>query len=167
MGIKLEIGSGEYPRFIEEGYLHADVRSGLPHQEYCFDLRDPLPFDDNTIESIAIIHCLEHLSWRLEVLPSLKELHRVLIPGGDLFIIVPNLLYVARLIIDHEYSDIMDKWHDIMQDIYCIQDFPDNFHKSGFTPNMIKSLMSQAGFINITITPHTIEACAVHIKGYK
>ena len=163
--MKIEIGSGEYPRLIEEGYIHSDIRYPLPHQELCFDLRY-LPFVSNSLDSIAIIHCLEHLSWRLEVPPTLKELYRVLKPNGDLFIIAPNLLYVAKLIIEYE-DNIMEKYHDIMQDIYCIQDFSDNFHKSGFTPNMLYNLMKNAGFRDIVITEHTKIACAVHIRGWK
>ena len=48
--MKIEIGSGEYPRLIEEGYIHSDIRYPLPHQELCFDLRY-LPFSQVRIYS--------------------------------------------------------------------------------------------------------------------
>lgn len=164
--IKIEIGSGEYPRLIEEGFIHSDIRVPMPHQELCFDIRN-LPFKDNSVDEIAVIHCLEHLSWRLEIIPTLRKLYDTLKQNGSLFIICPNLLYISKLIISLESTNIMSKWDDIMQDIYCMQDFPDNFHKSGFTPNALYSIMKNVGFKNILITEHTKEECAIHIRGYK
>jgi len=164
--ISIEIGSGNYPRFIEEGYLHSDIRFNLPHQELCFDIKN-LPFKENSVDAFAVVHCLEHLGWRLEVEPALKELYRAIKPNGHIYVIAPNLLYIANLIIELEDNGLMDKWWDIMQDIYCIQDMPENFHKSGFTPNAISEIMTRVGFRDIAVIPHTKMECAVHVRGYK
>lgn len=52
------------------------------------DLNEPLDlFPDNSVSHIYTRHCLEHIDC---LLPLMKELHRLLIPNGELEIIVPH-----------------------------------------------------------------------------
>ncbi len=56
-------------------------------------------FADNSIEAIYASRVLEHFHHTLnnEVLNTLKEWHRVLIPGGQLYVSVPDLQVVCWL----------------------------------------------------------------------
>ncbi len=47
----------------------------------------PYPFEDNYADEIHIYHVLEHLS---EPIKKLEELHRILKPGGVIYIRVPH-----------------------------------------------------------------------------
>lgn len=60
------------------------------------DLRDPLPFDAGSVELILLEHVLEHLRPYTDSPAFLKECHRVLAPGGCLFISVPDGEKAAR-----------------------------------------------------------------------
>lgn len=47
----------------------------------------PYPFEDSSFEVIEVVHILEHLDKPFE---AMKELHRLLMPGGKLLIKVPH-----------------------------------------------------------------------------
>jgi|WetSurSiteA1Bulk_404760.scaffolds.fasta_scaffold81403_3 SAM-dependent methyltransferase len=55
------------------------------------DLLTGIPYEDNSIEEIYVSHFLEHLKVRHEAIPFLRECNRVLIPGGNLIIVTPDL----------------------------------------------------------------------------
>lgn len=64
--------------------LGVDVRqANLEHE--------PVPFPDNTFAAIVFSEVIEHLVY--SPLPVLRELRRVLVPGGKLIITTPNELY--------------------------------------------------------------------------
>lgn len=54
------------------------------------DVRKPLPFADGSIDAVYSAHLLEHL-YLEEADRLLGECHRVLIPGGILRVVVPDL----------------------------------------------------------------------------
>jgi predicted SAM-dependent methyltransferase len=55
----------------------------------CGDISQ-LPFEDGSFDEIRCIHVLEHLT-RDKHVPTLKELYRVLQPGGCLWLEVPDM----------------------------------------------------------------------------
>ena len=94
--IFLEIGAGE-----KKG---TDGWTTLDNSHKCdlvWDLRNGIPFPDNSIEKIYSSHLFEHLHYpEIEIL--LTECKRVLKTGGIFSICVPN----ARLFIDaYSYKD--------------------------------------------------------------
>jgi predicted SAM-dependent methyltransferase len=71
----------------------------LPREQYevdwsgkitILDVRKRLPFSDGTISVVYASHLLEHL-YHSEAISLLKELHRVLSPGGIIRIVVPDI----------------------------------------------------------------------------
>jgi SAM-dependent methyltransferase len=54
------------------------------------DLRKRLPWPNNSFDAVFSSHLLEHL-YRQEALNLLKEVHRVLVPGGLCRMLVPDL----------------------------------------------------------------------------
>lgn len=59
------------------------------------DLRKPLPWSSNSVRAIYSSHTLEHLS-REQGRRLLQEACRILIPGGILRIVVPDLAQMVR-----------------------------------------------------------------------
>ncbi len=81
---KLNLGAGIDKK---EGYINVDW-SPLTQPDVVLDLNSfPYPFSDNTFELIEAFHLLEHLEKPFSVM---RELHRILKPGGQLHIKVPH-----------------------------------------------------------------------------
>jgi len=80
--MKIDIGCGNK---IEQGYVGVDFIK-LPNVDYVCDFdKEPLPFDDNSIDGVFSSHCLEHLT----TINILKELGRVCKNGAQMRLIVP------------------------------------------------------------------------------
>jgi SAM-dependent methyltransferase len=81
---KINLGCGRFPK---EGYVNVDWMA-MPGVDVVADLTElPLPFEDGCAELIELDHVMEHLS---DVFGTMKELHRILRPGGKLVIRVPH-----------------------------------------------------------------------------
>ncbi|HYE60326.1 MAG TPA: methyltransferase domain-containing protein [Candidatus Kapabacteria bacterium] len=80
---KLNVGCGTH---ILPGWINLDVKQ-IPGVDMVHDIEHlPLPFADNQFDEILCQDVLEHV----EYIPVLKDLHRILQPGGTLSIRVPH-----------------------------------------------------------------------------
>ena len=138
-----DIGSGPVsPYMRDEGKVVTfDIREEVKPDVVC-DVRY-LPVPDQTFDIVYSSHTLEHFGWN-DIQRILKEWVRILKVGGELRLIVPNLRHVGyRLITDQVYPT--DMWN-----LYGEQDYPKNFHASGFTPKILAALVESLGcFENI------------------
>lgn len=75
----LNVGCGLYPL---EGFVNLDWH-WCPGVDVCWDLRKRYPFPEDRFEGIYSEHCIDGLP-RDRFLPNLREMHRVLKPGGTL-----------------------------------------------------------------------------------
>ena len=73
---------------IDPNYSSDRVRSGS---------LTALPYGDNTFERAICLDVLEHLTYE-EQPKALRELHRVLKPGGELLVSIPNLAHLQSRI---------------------------------------------------------------------
>lgn len=81
--VSLNLGCGTD---IRPGFVNLDC-SALPGVDVVHDLNSlPLPFKAATFDHIVAKDVLEHVDY----IPLLRELHRILKPGGELFIQVPH-----------------------------------------------------------------------------
>jgi SAM-dependent methyltransferase len=81
---RLNLGAGESK---EAGYINLDWQP-LTNSDITHDLnRFPYPFDDASIDEVRAFHIVEHLDRPFDVM---RELHRILKPGGLLHIKVPH-----------------------------------------------------------------------------
>jgi predicted SAM-dependent methyltransferase len=87
--IMLNVGCGtDY----KKGWVNVDNNSdnNIKNLDLNWDLRNPLPYDDNSVDYIFNEHLVEHLEVD-EARTVIKDLMRVLKPGGVLRIAMPNL----------------------------------------------------------------------------
>jgi predicted SAM-dependent methyltransferase len=100
--LRLNLASGSRPK--PGGWVNVDLFAA--HADLRLDLREPLPFPENSASHIYCEHFFEHLEYPslwdamgkeldLPGLPSealqfLRECRRVLLPGGILDIVVPD-----------------------------------------------------------------------------
>jgi SAM-dependent methyltransferase len=83
--LKLHFGCG--PRILP-GWVNIDGWS-FPGTDLAVDLRQPLPFRSGSCRLIFTEHVFEHIDMDFR-LPVLRELFRILQPGGTLRIVVPD-----------------------------------------------------------------------------
>ncbi|MDZ8120414.1 class I SAM-dependent methyltransferase [Pontiella agarivorans] len=82
--IKLDLGCGQGP---VEGFFAVDHLE-MDGVDVVADLNEPLDLlPDNSVDEIYSRHCFEHID---NFLPLMKEIHRVVKPGGKIEIIVPH-----------------------------------------------------------------------------
>jgi SAM-dependent methyltransferase len=94
--VRLNLGCGPA---CAPGWLNCDLRAA-PGVDLRADLRRGLPFAAASVDAIAGIHLLQDLPWA-GIAPALRELRRILRPGGVLRLAVPDLdqairAYLAR-----------------------------------------------------------------------
>jgi SAM-dependent methyltransferase len=81
---RVNLGAGEAR---EPGYISID-RQPLAEPDVLHDLNQfPYPFGDSSIDEVRAFHVIEHLDRPFDVM---RELHRILKPGGPLHIKVPH-----------------------------------------------------------------------------
>lgn len=83
--INLELGS--WRRDGLDDWVFSDLGGGGDVQ---LDLVKPIPFPDGSVDRIYSSHLLEHFSFPHPMLDLLRECHRILKPGGEFSIAVPN-----------------------------------------------------------------------------
>ncbi len=82
--LRLHIGCGPKPK---KGWINIDLS---PHADLTLDMREALPFRDNSCSMVYSEHFFEHLDYPLHAKSFLKEYYRVLEPGGLFSVGVPD-----------------------------------------------------------------------------
>lgn len=137
--MKLDIGSGPIPR---EGFIGVDM---YPPNDGVSSIMGLLPFPDCSIEEVYSSHALEHIS-KHAVVPTLIEWRRVLIWGGKIVIEVPDLVWVCENWLKYKSAD----WN--LDAIFGDQSDDGQYHKTGFTKNIMFDYLVRAGFTNSVVT---------------
>jgi predicted SAM-dependent methyltransferase len=81
----LDIGCGLN---THAGFINLDYQ-WRPGVDVCWDIRNGLPFGDGSMRGVFSEHCLEHFS-PPAALALLREIRRVLAPGGTARFVVPD-----------------------------------------------------------------------------
>jgi SAM-dependent methyltransferase len=83
---RLHVGCGPC---AAAGWVNADLHEG-PGVDLACDIRRGIPRPSESFDYVVAIHVLQDLAYA-DIPPSLKELHRVLKPGGVLRLGLPDL----------------------------------------------------------------------------
>lgn len=146
-----DLGSGFVtPYMLDEGKVVTfDIREETKPDVVC-DVRF-LPVPNETFDVVHSSHTLEHFSY-LTVDKVLREWTRILKVGGELRLRLPNLRWSAKRIAE----DMMSPYD--YKVLYGGQEYPKNFHGSGYTPNTIKALIESLGlYENIQVKEGEID----------
>ena len=81
---KLNLGCGRFPK---KGYINLDIDPNAKADIFHDLSKFPYPLKNSSFALIEADHILEHLS---DISEAMKELHRILKPGGKLIIRVPH-----------------------------------------------------------------------------
>lgn len=99
---KLNVGCGtDY----KEGWVNIDNNSdnNIEKLDLNFDMRNPLPYKDGTVDFIFNEHFFEHLTVD-EGQTAMKDLMRVLKPGGVMRIAMPDLELAVKAYTDKNWK---------------------------------------------------------------
>ena len=144
----IELGGGNRPLIRP----NVDVRPG-PGVDIVADFNKPLTMlPSQSFDGVFSQYSIEHISWRT-VRTFISEAHRILRPGGRAVFITANLLEQARRLAAAE------RWNDeLIGMVFGDNDYPENSHRCGFSPEYAVRLMKQAGFFVVDVKP--LPACA-------
>jgi predicted SAM-dependent methyltransferase len=152
---KLEIGGG---RNAVEGYEILDCKPGVQHiAKWGYER---LPFADETFDEVYSSHTIEHIPW-YNVESALKEVYRILKPGGVVEIHTLNFRYM----VDHYLAKkVGDGWNGrgrnkemhpfvwVSSRLFNLGDTSNpgdpNWHKSLFDWDYLVYLFKKTGFKN-------------------
>jgi len=124
----------------------------LPGIDHVGDAADLSRFPDNTFAEVYASHVLEHFDYKDVVLAVLKEWYRVISPGGWLYVSVPDLDAIARMIVDREQFSAQDRWNLTRMLLGGHADHYD-YHNALFNEEILVYFLQQAGFVNIRRGP--------------
>ncbi len=144
MGRKLHIG-GHHPH-PEWEILNIQQRDGMV--DHIGNANDLSLFADNTFETLYASHVLEHFDYVGEVAGVLTEWLRVLKPGGQLMIGVPNWDVLARMVIAKDQLSFDERFY-VMRAILGGHTDAHDYHYSGYTFDLLEGFLKANGYAHI------------------
>lgn len=153
--MKLHLGCG---KDLKAGYINIDIQKpcDLKH-----DLRNPLPYNDSSIEEIysrGVITIFSRKEWR----ELKKEIIRVLKPGRKLELICHDFEYVLKNFLANTNGE---RWDWYLQCIFAAQLNKYDYNKNGFTYDKLIHDLSEEGMINFEKDESNPEF--IHLTSYK
>lgn len=85
--LRVNLGSGGSG---QADWVNIDIGRNHKDQTLPWDIRRGLPFSDNQVAMLFAEHVIEHIEFREDVPRLMRDIYRVLEPGGWLRIIVPD-----------------------------------------------------------------------------
>ena len=168
--LRVNLASGHHPK---AGWLNVDLFA--PDADLRLDLREPLPFRDNSVAVVYCEHFFEHLdypnvadavAWTLETAESpsealgfLRECRRVLVPGGVLDIVVPDAeIIIGEYVNRHQPGCPVPAWWgpawcdtELHRVNYLFRQGRE--HKYAYDYETLRRVIESAGFVGVERRP--------------
>lgn len=139
--LKLHIGG----RVVSEGWKIFDSEP-RPEVDFVGNVQDLSSFADESCSAIYCSHVLEHVG-QGEILDTLNGLHRILAPGGRLYISVPDLDILAWLFSNPAFGKA--ERFLVMRMMFGGQVDEHDFHRIGLNFDFMCAYLRDAGFLLI------------------
>jgi len=105
-------------------------------------------FQNDTFDEIYASHIVEHLDYRDQLVATLKEWRRVLKPGGKIYISVPDLDVLARLILAKDKLTAEQRFR-AMRMIFGAHADKYDYHLVGLNEEFLVFFLTMSGYANI------------------
>jgi predicted SAM-dependent methyltransferase len=132
-----------------EGWINSDMKEG-PGIDISCDIRRGLPIDADSMDYIVSIHALPEVPYG-DLLPVLRELRRVLKPGGVLRLALPDLDKGIRAYQNNErdYFLVPDEDARSIGAKFITQMIWYGYSRTLFNHDFIEELLRKAGFSRV------------------
>ena len=157
--IKLNIASGER-KFA--GFINIDAEESTKPDIICNILREPLPFQIESVDTIYFLHGLEHIPisfWQ----KVLNEFRRVLVSEGLLLLAYPEFEKCITAFLENKCG-MRDFWRATL---YGRQLYEGDYHVSPVITSELTLILKQIGYKNISFAPDDEAEYYTFLKAYK
>jgi predicted SAM-dependent methyltransferase len=149
--MKLNIGCGPNRK---QGWVNIDL---LPDVDLSLDMREAMPFSENSAAIIYSEHFFEHLDYPEPAKQFLKECHRILKPGGIFSVGVPDTEWPLQAYVgpdDKNYFawskvNCLPEWCQTRIDDINYHFRQDGEHRFAYDYETLYHVLMEAGFSNI------------------
>jgi predicted SAM-dependent methyltransferase len=145
-GIKLHIGGREK----RDGWAIVDALPG-PIVDYVGNCNDLSFLANESCSEVYASHVLEHLGYNDDLVTTIKEIHRILKPGGRFRASVPDLEILCRLFL-HPTLDRADRFN-VMRMMFGGRTTPYDVHYVGLSFEFLSAFLDEIGFREIRRVP--------------
>ncbi|MDQ1455988.1 MAG: hypothetical protein QOH28_1608, partial [Actinomycetota bacterium] len=138
----------------EPGWINSDIKEG-PGVDISCDIRDGLPIESDSLDYIVSVHALPMITYG-DLVPVLKELRRMLKPGGVLRLCLPDADkgIHAYLSGDRSYFAVSDEDAATLGGKFILHMLWYGYSVSMFTSEFAHELLRRAGFGDIRNCRH-------------
>ena len=123
-----------------------------PHVDHVGDANDLSRFADGIFAEVYASHTLEHFDYTGDLERALKEWSRVLCPGGTLYLSVPDLEVLAKLLLVREELTIHDRFM-VMRMLFGGHVDSNDYHLVGLNEEFLAYFLTRAGFSSVRRVP--------------
>ena len=140
-------------RVTPEGWINLDMHPG-PGVDLCCDVvRDGLPLESDSLLYISSQHALQQLKV-VDLLPTLRELLRVLRPGGVLRLCLPDLDKAIEAYREGKQEDFWPWDWDHLSGNFISYVIDYNYTRTPLTYEFVRELLHRAGFVDVRRVAH-------------
>lgn len=115
------------------------------HVDHVGNANDLTRFADGTFLALYASHTLEHFDYSGELEHTLTEWARVLVPGGTLYLSVPDLETLAKLLLVREDLSISERFL-VMRMMFGGHVDEHDYHLVGLNEEFLGYFLSRTGF---------------------
>lgn len=131
----------------KDGWEVLDANPG-PVVDHVGNANDLSRFADGTFAEIYASHVVEHLDYKDELARTLKDWHRVLAPGGRLYVSVPDMDVLAELFLAKDQLSLEERFF-VMRMMFGGHVDRYDYHVVGLNEEFLGEFLELAGFDNV------------------
>lgn len=153
---RLEIGPGDHPL---PGFDRLDMIARTNSQFVARWGDEPLPFPDDTYDEVYASHVLEHVPW-FKTQDALREVRRILKPGGLFEVWVPNFGYLIECYQSRRCGDDWRRFNPsgdpmlwLNGRLFTYGPGEENWHRACFDRHSLCECLAKAGFTDVEVIP--------------
>ncbi len=161
--MKLQVGSSEVVgKYKGSDWVNLDVE---PHRgvDIIADASDKIPLESNSIDEIHCIHVLEHVT-RDKYPLMLREMYRVLKPGGHLYVETPDFMGTINNLQGAFVTGDVESIHIWTTSVYGKNEREGMAHHWGFYEGLLRRAFRNQGFNEVDRLTEIDEMISTHYK---
>lgn len=116
-----------------------------PHVDHLGNASNLSRFPDCSLDEIYSSHTVEHFDYKAELLSTLKEWHRALKPFGTIYVSVPDMDVLARLLLDKDNLTADERFF-VMRMMFGGHMDEHDYHAVGLNEDFLTYFLHTAGF---------------------